>query len=184
MKNITNYNNITLMLCVLILLGCTHKNTTNTAPLTTNIGPNIFEGVGIENIVVGQSSKSNVIAILGEPYRLIEHNTYSFEMTYEKLGLSFYYRYEDPQETIFCISIRPPFIGMTTKGIVLGESTMQDVVATYGQPTWRTSDVSETWSSEYPGIEFHVEMDPTLPRYPLNKEVHINRTIVKINIVE
>jgi hypothetical protein len=183
MRFFTNCNDVTLIfyaLIVLKLVGCAHIDMTHTTPLKANI----VEGVGIENITVGQSSKSNVIEMFGESYRLTEHSTHSFQMNYEKLGLSFYYRSEDPEQTIFQISIRPPFVGTTTQGIVLDKSKMIDVIASYGPPTWRTTHVSKTWWSEYPGIKFHVEMEPSLPRFPLNEDVHVIRTIVMIDIVK
>jgi len=67
-----------------------------------------------------------------------------------------------------------------TKSIVIGESTMQDVFDKFGPGKWRTTDTSKTWWAEYDDFQYHVEVDNSLPRYPLNEEVHLQKPIVKI----
>src|SRR4051812_7155000 len=119
----------------------------------------IIEGVGVDNIIVGRSVMDDVIKTYGEEYDLIEHNKYSYEIEYEDLGLSFWYRYEDAQKRIFCIAVRPPCKGITSRGIIVGESTLQDILNIYGESEAKTTTVTETWFYEYPGVEFHLKFD-------------------------
>lgn len=147
------------------------------------VNPNeekINDGVGIGNIILHKSTADEVIVEYGGEYNLVEHNNYSYEMKYESKGLSFYYMYDDLNKKIFSIHIKFPFKGVANKGIVLGKSTMQEVVNVYGPPNWSTTDESQTWWSEYSGIEFHVEVEKSLPRFPLNEEVHLKKTVIEI----
>ena len=52
-------------------------------------------GIGIEGVAVGYSTMDSVVAKYGKDFALVEHKKYSYEMRYEQLGLSFWYRYED-----------------------------------------------------------------------------------------
>lgn len=139
-------------------------------------------GVGLEEIVVGKSDKAAVERHYGSEYELVQHGGYSCEMQYRGLGLSFYYKYGDSRCTIFSIAVAPPFPAHTREGIVLGVSTMQDVIRHYGEPDWTTSQGGPTWYSCHPGIKFHVIKDRSLPEFPLNKPVHQARKIVQIDI--
>ena len=69
-------------------------------------------------------------------------------MTY-KNGLSFYLCQADKQQEIFDIEMRAPFKVKTSKGIVLGESTLDDVQRIYG-------DMRKT-ALRYRGIEFYYD---------------------------
>lgn len=60
----------------------------------------VIEGVGIgDNIVVGRSTRSDVLAAYGEMHELINHNKYSYQMRYSDLGVSFYYCQADVEKT-------------------------------------------------------------------------------------
>lgn len=122
----------------------------------------ITEGVGIGGIIVGISTMSDVIATYGEGFKLVEHNKYSYEAKYNKLGLSFYYCYRDEEKRIFSIKIKPPSTGMTSKGIIVGESTLQDVFDLYGKVEPYTTTARETWVFKYQGVEFNIDYDSDL----------------------
>lgn len=140
----------------------------------------IQEGVGIGNTLVDKSTRQDVTANLGDGFRLVAHGDYSCEMVYDTLGLSFFYLQKDDRQTIFSIHIAAPFQGATTRGIVLGRHTMHDVVKVYGPPNWRTSHGSKTWWSEYDGVQFHVDMDASVPTFPLDENLHLPKTITRI----
>ncbi|CAN5850941.1 hypothetical protein BH20ACI4_BH20ACI4_12830 [soil metagenome] len=90
------------------------------------------EGIGVEGITVGKSTKRDVEKKFGKSYKLIKNGKYSFQMTY-KNGLSFYLCQTDKQEEIFDLEMRAPFKVKTSKGIILRESTVEDVERIYGK---------------------------------------------------
>ena len=181
MSNIKQVNQVFLTVALLIIFQLSCVSLKNNKQSEKKI-EKIIDGVGIGNIVVGQSTSDQVIENYGNSYRLDEHDQYSIEMVYQEKGLSFYYEYNDSLKTIFSIVIKAPVRGITKKGIVLGKHTMQEVIEKYGPGNWRTTDSSDTWWIEHFGIEFHVKMDSILPRYPLNKKVHLKKTIVRIDV--
>lgn len=106
----------------------------------------ITEGVGIEGLVVGKSTADDVSKKFGKSYKWIVNKKYSFQMTYPERGLSFYICQSDTKKQIFDIEIRQPYKGKTTKGIVPGQSTVEDVHKAYGK---RKSGL------EYRGVSFY-----------------------------
>ena len=106
----------------------------------------IKEGVGIEGIKVGKSTSADVIKRFGKVYRWEVNKKYSYQMTYENMGLSFYFCQNDKTEEIFLIEIKSPYKGRTSKGVVLGRSTKEEAEKLYGRP----HD-----GFEYPGINFY-----------------------------
>ncbi|MEQ1922633.1 MAG: hypothetical protein ABL952_08995 [Pyrinomonadaceae bacterium] len=106
----------------------------------------IKEGAGIEGIKVGKSTSEDVIKRFGKVYRWEINKKYSYQMTYDKIGLSFYFCQSDKKEEIFLIEIKSPYKGKTSKGIVLGQSTKEETEKAYGKPTD---------GFEYPGINFY-----------------------------
>jgi hypothetical protein len=96
--------------------------------------PNVVkEGVGIEGIVVGKSTMDDVIKKFGRNYNWITNKKYSYQMTYAKLGLSFYICQADTHKEIFDIEIKAPYRAKTTRGIILGQSTVEDIEKAYGK---------------------------------------------------
>ena len=93
----------------------------------------ITDGFGVNGIIVGRSTMSDVVSRYGEDFELVEHNKYSYEAKYMGMGLSFFYCYTDEEKKIFSIKIKPPFHGITSRGIIVGESTLQDVFDLYGK---------------------------------------------------
>ncbi|HEY0048403.1 MAG TPA: hypothetical protein VGB68_03900 [Pyrinomonadaceae bacterium] len=91
------------------------------------------EGVGIEGIVVGKSTMDDVIKRFGRDYNWTTNKKYSYQMTYPKLGLSFYICQADKRKEIFVIEIKSPYRAKTSRGVVLGQSTVEDIEKTYGK---------------------------------------------------
>ena len=140
----------------------------------------ISEGLGIEGIFVGRSTMENIVAAYGKDYNLIKHGTYSVEIQYRELGLSFYYCVEDQQKRIFDIECYAPFDGFTARGIILGRSTLSDVAKAYGSAELLTTSANESWFYKYPGIIFHVKYKDgdQIPKTQM-----LDRKIIAINIV-
>lgn len=90
------------------------------------------EGVGVEGISVGKSTKRDVEKKFGKKYKWEKNGKYSFQMTY-KNGLSFYLCQSDQQQEIFDIEMRSPYKVKTSKGIILKASTLEDVNKIYGK---------------------------------------------------
>jgi hypothetical protein len=171
---------ITILIIVSIYLtGCSNLNRFNSLNDKEII---IKEGVGIKSFVIGKTKEHEIINKLGGNYERIKHKNYSVEIIYKELGLSFYFYQSDTKKTIFSIHFRKPFKGKTIKGIILNQSTMENVIEIYGKPNWRTCNECDRWFSEYPGINFYVERDKTLPQFPLNEKAHIYKKIIAIAV--
>lgn len=106
----------------------------------------IKEGSGIEGIKVGKSTSKDVIKKFGKVYRWEINKKYSYQMTYDRAGVSFYFCQTDKTEEIFLIEIKSPYKGKTSKGIILGTSTKEETEKKYGKP----KD-----GFQYPGINFY-----------------------------
>jgi hypothetical protein len=118
------------------------------------------EGIGIDGVAVGHSTMETVAARYGKEFKLVEHGTNSYEMEYSDLGFSFWYRHEDPQKKIYSITLKPPCQCFTARGILVGKSTLQDVFNAYGESKLSAITVRDSWTVQYPGVEFYVEYDP------------------------
>jgi len=108
------------------------------------------EGVGIKGITVGKSSQTDVVKKFGKDYEEVTYETYSKQLKYKKLGLSFFYCQSDAKQIIFSIEIRAPFKAVTAKGVVLGKSTVKDVERIYGKPD---EQHMPAWMTYY-GVDF------------------------------
>ena len=106
----------------------------------------IKEGSGIEGIKVGKSTSADVIKKFGKVYRWEINKKYSYQMTYDRVGLSFYLCQTDKTEEIFLMEIKSPYKGKTSKGVILGKSTKEETEKIYGKP----KD-----GFEYTGINFY-----------------------------
>ena len=93
----------------------------------------VREGVGFDGIRVGKSTLSDVVKKYGRDYKWTAHKKYSYQMAYPKLGLSFYLCQSDNKKEIFDIEIRAPFRAKTSKGVVLGKSTLEEIYRAYGK---------------------------------------------------
>ncbi|HUR96855.1 MAG TPA: hypothetical protein VMZ26_02185 [Pyrinomonadaceae bacterium] len=116
----------------------------------------VMEGERADSINIGESTESDVVASYGTDYKLIEHGKYSYEMLYKNLGLSFYYCSADPSKEIFVVEMEAPAGALTNKGILLGSSTIDDVLRVYGEPE---EELKEGSGLEYEGIYFYAEED-------------------------
>ena len=76
-----------------------------------------------------------------------------------------------------------PFRGITSRGIVLNNSTMLDVKNAYDSLDWYTTENSKYWVSEYTGIEFSVNREMSLPQFPLDEELHSRKVICRIEVI-
>ncbi|HEX9961815.1 MAG TPA: hypothetical protein VGB00_12830, partial [Pyrinomonadaceae bacterium] len=117
--------------------------------------PNVIrEGVGIEGIVVGKSTMDDVIKKFGRDYNWITNKKYSYQMTYAKLGLSFYICQADKRKQIFDIEIKQPYRAKTSKGIILGKSTVEDIYKIYGKSRGGGIGASSVEDLEFRGVSF------------------------------
>lgn len=168
-----------LFFAVTIIASCSTLNYADKYTVNNNV---IIDGHGLESFEIDKTRAKDVIKKLGRQFTEIKHKEHSVQLYYQDLGVSFYYMQGDNTQEIFSIVFSKPFNGRTSKGIVLGQSTMEDVIKTYGEPDWSTCDNCDFWTSEYEGIQFSVERDKSLPQYPLDEEVHRKRRIVEIEV--
>ena len=138
-------------------------------------------GLGIEGIAVGYSTKKSVFSKFGDDFSLIEHEKYSYEMRYNT-GMSFWYRYDDHEQKIFSIQLRPESHAFTSRGIVVGRSTLQDVFDAYGKSGFFTTSAEESWFFDYPGIQFHVEFKANDWRLNSREKKLLKRKVIAIQI--
>lgn len=106
----------------------------------------IKEGVGIDGISVGRSTSKEVIKKFGKVYRWEINKKYSYQMTYDTAGVSFYFCQNDKTEEIFLIEIKSPYKGKTSRGVTLGKSSLEETKKIYGKPIEGT---------QYKGIHFY-----------------------------
>ena len=104
-------------------------------------------GIGVEGVTVGKSTKKDIEKKFGKKYKWTANKKYSYQMTYPN-GLSFYICQADKKQEIFDIEMRSPYQVKTAKGIVLRQSTLEDVKKIYG---------TAKDGLRYRGIEFYYE---------------------------
>jgi hypothetical protein len=93
----------------------------------------VKEGGGFNGLKIGKSTMADVVKKYGKDYKWITNKKYSYQMTYAKLGLAFYMCQADKNKEIFDMEIRAPFQAKTTKGVILGKSTLEDIYKIYGK---------------------------------------------------
>jgi hypothetical protein len=125
----------------------------------------LVPGVGIEGYVtLGATTQNEVFVKYGNVYTEIKHTSevkangarpqvVSIEHQYKTQGVSFFYRPD--KDTVTAIHVKPPFKAKTSKGIIMGESTLQEVENTYGKADIYEAD--DLMFTEYPGIRFYVK---------------------------
>lgn len=106
----------------------------------------IKEGKGMNGITIGRSTMDDVIKKFGKEYKWIVNKKYSFQMNYYKLGLAFYICQSDKRKQIFVMEMKSPYKAKTSKGIIMGKSTLEDVQKKYGKLKSGT---------EYRGVSFY-----------------------------
>lgn len=146
----------------------------------------LIPGVGIENYVtINATTKNEIIVKYGSGYKEIKHYSeakagarpglVSIEHQYKNQGISFYYRPD--RDTVFSIHVSAPFKGKTAKGIILGQSTLQDAEDAYGKADIYEAD--DKMFTEYAGIRFYVNKGKGLTEAQI-----MQQKIVKIAIIE
>ncbi len=106
----------------------------------------IKEGKGMSGITIGKSSMDDVIKKFGKEYKWIVNKKYSYQMNYYRLGIAFYICQSDKRKEVFVLEIKKPYKAKTSKGIILGKSTAEDIKRIYGKPLS---------GLEYRGISFY-----------------------------
>lgn len=151
----------------------------------------IQEGIGIPDLFLRKTKFSEVESKFGNQY--IKNYLYSNEgekkIRYESLGLSLVFRdYEDI--LLKEIEMEPPFQAVTSKGIILGKSTLQEATVAYGgEIMWEIKEDSYwcircNFKYYNDGIRFCAKKDPSIfPEYdPSNKTFYLKQKIQKIYI--
>lgn len=106
----------------------------------------IKEGKGMSGITIGRSSMDDVIKKFGKEYKWIVNKKYSYQMNYYRLGLAFYICQSDKKKQVFVMEIKAPYKAKTSKGIILGKSTVEDIKRVYGK---------SLSGLEYRGVSFY-----------------------------
>ena len=138
--------NILFLLIIFLSIGslkAQNKKSTPKAPENYNL---IKEGKGMSGITIGKSTMDDVIKKFGKEYKWIVNKKYSFQMNYYKLGLAFYICQSDKQKEVFVLEIKQPYQAKTSKGIILGKSTAEDIKRIYGK---------SLSGLEYRGVSFY-----------------------------
>jgi hypothetical protein len=155
---------------------------TSFAEKTNNKEETIIPGEGYANFVLEKTSQAEVEQALGKNYELIEHNSFSIELYYKALGVSFYFYQDQPEQNVFTIRFHESFKGKTAEGIAPNTTTIEDLIKIYGEPQWTSCDGCDYWSATYQGIGFIVDRDTTVPQYPLNEELHMKKIVKQIEV--
>jgi hypothetical protein len=95
-------------------------------------------------------------------------------MEYADLGLAFYYCHKDEKKTVFLVELHH---GVSSKGIIIGQSTLRDVFRLYGEQS--SGDQPDV--HEYKGIQFYTEHDPTPDAE--DSAAKLDKKVVEIDIV-
>jgi hypothetical protein len=133
----------------------------------------IKQGIGVGEILIGESTAADVEARHGTKYQLKSQNEYSYRMEYANPEAAFYYCFKDPKKRIFLVEVHD---GVLKGGIVIGKSTMKDVVAIYGEKGADRDDIFQ-----YPGIQFYFE---TLSGKEAEDDaLQMNRKVIEVDIV-
>ena len=127
-------------------------------------GP-IKDGVGVGKILIGISSASDVEARYGKKYELFDENKYSYRMEFADLGLAFYYCQNDKKKRIFLVEVHR---GVTSNGLIIGKSTLKEVLALYGERTGGDDNIFE-----FKGVQFYFESLPSQAEDPKLVEVDV-----------
>jgi hypothetical protein len=131
----------------------------------------IKKGIGVGDILIGESTAADVEARHGTKYELKNKSDYSYRMEYADPEGAFYYCFKDPKKKIFLVEVHD---GVTGEGIVIGKSTMRDVVAVYGEKAGGSDSIFE-----YPGIQFYFETGNEKD----SKDVVMNRKVIEVDVV-
>lgn len=165
---------LTLLAAPLILVVCFNAPSATVSQTQSQLG-RIKDGIGLGEILIGVSNAADVEARYGMKYKLINKNDYSYRMDYADLGLAFYYCLKDEKKRIFLVELHQ---GVSSKGIIIGQSTLRDVFRLYGEQS-----IGEDQSDihEYKGIQFYLEHDPSTDAK--DSAAKLDKKVVEIDIV-
>ncbi|TGK36074.1 hypothetical protein EHQ12_08550 [Leptospira gomenensis] len=151
-----------------------------------------FEFLGIS---ADESVFKDVESKFGNRYIRNHFNYKEIEIAYETLGLIFVF--DSYGETIRKIIIKPPFQAVTSRGITLGKSTIQEALDVYEKTMYRPGEWTERKLEEKPhlcleygypryfpprSISFCAEKNPSLPRKSVDKTFYLHQKIQRIFI--
>lgn len=120
---------------------------------------------GFDNVIIDKTSLNDIIQLYGKDYKADTfynsptREIYSIKYTYNKLGLSFFFK--PYKKTVFAIDCKLPFKVRTENSIYLDSRTFKDVEKVYGEKNW--SIAGNTLSKRYNGIEFEIEYEGVIP---------------------
>jgi hypothetical protein len=125
---------------------------------------------GIEgiSIMIDSSTISDVIEIYGTDYNISE-KTLITNYYYDKIGLTFQIDPYDKNKIVRSILVQSPFKAKTENGIVLNESTMNDVWNTYNDKGCFTSK-TYVWNTQN-GISYYIKKDPNEKGYDAEEKI-------------
>jgi hypothetical protein len=132
----------------------------------------VKDGVGVGEILIGLSSAADVETRYGKKYELVDENKYSYRMEFADLGLAFYYCQKDKKKRIFLVEVHR---GVTSNGLIIGKSTLKDVLALYGERTGGDDSIVE-----FKGVQFYFE---PVPPQAEDESLQLDRKIVEVDIV-
>lgn len=134
---------------------------------TNLILPN--KGINGIPVVLDSTNISEVIKIYGTNYSKSE-KTLITKYRYEKIGLTFQIDPYDKNQIIRSIYIESPFKAKTENGIVLNETTMNEVFELYNEKGCFASK-SYAWRPQN-GITFYIKKDPKKKGYDTKEKIY------------
>lgn len=120
----------------------------------------LLPGKGIEGIsvVLDSSNISDVIKLLGDEYSISTKTLVTYYQ-YSKKGLTFQIDPYDKNQIVRSVYVEYPFQAKMKNGIVLNESTMNDVWKLYNENGCFTSG-DYAWRPQK-GVSFYIKRDPS-----------------------
>lgn len=146
-----------IILFTVYLVSCSNTGEKKIAAKTFDENSVIYEGKGVDDVVLDSINEASLKKLLPTGFELIEHNNYSGEIFYKEQGVSFYYLLKDSTRSIFAMAFNPTFKGKTTKGFVISQMTVSDMIKLYGHPRWQHLDDSTLYAwYDNDGIYFNI----------------------------
>ncbi|EKR56734.1 hypothetical protein [Leptospira interrogans] len=166
------------------------QSTTLNSPIAT-----INDRFEILDLIIYESLFKDVESKFGNQYIRNHFNYKDIEINYESIGVSFVF--DNYSEKIHRIRIKPPFRAVTSRGITLDKSTLQEAMGAYEKTMYKpeghvTLNIEEKPYvcvgygnfNYYPVrmIYFCVEKNPSIPEKSVDKTFYLNQKIQKILI--
>jgi len=148
---------------IILLIICSYSVFGQTNILIPN------KGIKGTSIMVDSSKISDVFEIYGTEYTLSE-KTLITNYRYDKIGLTFQIDPYDKNQIVRSISVESPFKAKTENGIVLNESTMDEVLEQYEEKGCFSSK-SYVWRPQN-GIIYYIKKDPKKKGYNTKEKIY------------